>query len=143
MVVALFYGLLNGSRDSQMGVGADLLVQPPGAAALAGMSGAPIPVKVGDVLKKIPHVTVAAPVIWAFSQKPLEIVYGIDLASYNQLPPEFRYISGGPFQGPHDVIVDDYFAGQNRKKVGDTIQVLSNDFRICGIVPHGKGGRKF
>ena len=31
----------------------------------------------------------------------------------------------------------------NRKKVGDTIEVLNNPFRICGIVPHGKGGRKF
>ena len=99
MVVSLFYGLLNGSRESQLGVGADLLVQPPGAAALAGMSGAPISVKVGNVLRKVPHVTVAAPVIWAFSQKPLEIVYGIDLDTYNQLPPEFRYFSGGPFQG--------------------------------------------
>ncbi len=31
----------------------------------------------------------------------------------------------------------------NHKKVGDTIEVLNNPFRICGIVPHGKGGRKF
>ena len=143
MVVALFYGLLNGSRDSQKGVGADLLVQPPGAAALAGMSGAPIPIKVGDVLRKVPHVTIASPVIWAFSQKPLEIVYGIDLATYDQLPPKFEYFSGGPFQGPKDVIVDDYYAGMNHKKVGDTVEVLNNPFRICGIVPHGKGGRKF
>ena len=143
MVVSLFYGLLNGSRESQLGVGADLLVQPPGAAALAGMSGAPISVKVGNVLRKVPHVTVAAPVIWAFSQKPLEIVYGIDLDTYNQLPPEFRYSSGGPFQGPNDVIVDDYFAGMNHKKIGDSIEVLNHPFRICGIVPHGKGGRKF
>src|ERR1700757_1127150 len=143
MVVSLFYGLLNGSRESQLGVGADLLVQPPGAAALAGMSGAPISVKVGNVLRKVPHVTVAAPVIWAFSQKPLEIVYGIDLDTYNQLPPEFRYFSGGPFQGPDDVIVDDFYAGMNHKKVGDTIEVLNHSVRICGIVPHGKGGRKF
>src|ERR1700739_4873342 len=78
MVVSLFYGLLNGSRESQLGVGADLLVQPPGAAALAGMSGARISVKVGNVLRKVPHVTVAEPVIWAFGKKPLEIVYGID-----------------------------------------------------------------
>src|SRR5208337_3757976 len=41
------------------------------------------------------------------------------------------------------VIVDDYFAGMNHKKVGDTIEILAHDFRICGIVPHGKGGRKF
>ncbi len=143
LVVALFYGLLNGSKESQLGVGADLLVQPPGAAALVGMSGAPISVKVGDVLRKVPHVTVAAPVIWAFSQKPLEIDYGIDLASYDALPPAFRYFSGGPFQGPGDVIVDDFFAGMNHKKVGDTIEVLNHPFRICGVVPHGKGGRKF
>ena len=143
LVVAVFYGYLTGSRESQMGVGADLLVMPPGSSGLVGMSGAPISVKVGDVLRRIPHVTVAAPVIWAFSQKPLEIVYGIDLASFNELPPPFRYFSGGAFAGPHDVIVDDYFAGMNKKKVGDTIQVLNNSFRISGIVPHGKGGRKF
>jgi len=143
LVVALFYGLLNGSKESQLGVGADLMVMPPGSSALAGMSGAPITIKVGGVLQRIPHVAVAAPVIWAFSQKPLEIVYGIDLASYDSLPPKFVYLSGGPFEGPKDVIVDDYFAGMNHKKVGDTIEVLNNPFRICGIVPHGKGGRKF
>ena len=143
MVVALFYGLLNGSKESQVGVGADLMVMPPASSGLIAMSGAPISVKVGDVLRRVPHIVTAAPVIWAFSQKPLEIDYGIDLATYDLLPPAFRYISGGPFQGPNDVIVDDFFAGMNHKKVGDTIEVLNHPFRICGIVPHGKGGRKF
>jgi putative ABC transport system permease protein len=143
LVVALFYGLLNGSKESQVGVGADLMVMPPGSSALIGMSGAPISVKVGDILRRTPHVAAAVPVIWWFSQKPLEIVYGIDLASYEMLPPAFRYLSGGPFQGPNDVIVDDFFSGMNHKKVGDTIEVLAHQFRICGIVPHGKGGRKF
>jgi putative ABC transport system permease protein len=82
-------------------------------------------------------------VIWAFSQKPLEIVYGIDLPTYDSLPPKFQYLSGGPFEGPNDVIVDDFFSGMNHKKVGDTIEVLNHPFRISGIVPHGKGGRKF
>jgi putative ABC transport system permease protein len=119
------------------------MVMPPGSSGLIAMSGAPISVKVGDLLRRMPHVVVAAPVIWAFSQKPLEIDYGIDLVTYDQLPPPFRYLSGGPFQGPKDVIVDDFFAGMNHKKVGDIIEVLNNSFRICGIVPHGKGGRKF
>jgi len=143
LVVALFYGLLNGSKESQVGIGWDLTVTPPGSSALIGMSGAPISVKVGDVLSRVPHVVAAVPVIWWFSQKPLEIVYGIDLASYDRLPPKFRYLSGGPFQAPYDVIVDDYYAGMNHKKVGDRIEILNHDFRICGIVPHGKGGRKF
>ncbi len=142
LVVAVFYGYLNGSKESQMGVGADLLVMPSGS-MLIGTSGAPISEKLGKVLGKISHVTVAAPVYWAFSQKPLEIVYGIDLPSYDDLPPRFRYMSGGPFEHPDDVIVDDWYASINRKKVGDTIDVLNNPFRICGIIPHGKGGRKF
>jgi len=143
LVVALFYGLLNGSKASQVGVGADLMVMPPGSSSLIAMSGAPISIKVGDVLRRVPHVVTAVPVIWWFTQKPLEIIYGIDPASYDTLPPKFQYLSGGPFQAPYDVIVDDYFAGMNHNKVGDTIPILNHDFRICGIVPHGKGGRKF
>ncbi len=143
MIVALFYGLLNGSKESQRGVGADLMVMPPGSANLVGMSGAPISVKVGNVIAKLPHVTDVAPVYWAFSQKPLEIVYGIDLSTYDKLPPSFLYLSGGPFQGPNDALVDDYYADMNHKKVGDTVDVLNHEFRIAGIVPHGKGGRKF
>jgi putative ABC transport system permease protein len=119
------------------------MVMPPGSAGLIGMSGAPISVKVGDVLRKVPHIVTAVPVIWWFTQKPVEIIYGIDLSSYDTLPPKFHYLSGGPFQGTYDVIVDDYFAGMNQKKVGDKIEILNNQFRISGIVPHGKGGRKF
>ena len=142
MVVALFYGLLNGSKESQLGVGADLMVMPPGASSVIGLSGAPIPIKVGNKLSQLPHVAAAVPAVWWFTSKPLEIIYGIDLASYDTLPPKFRYLSGGPFRGPYDVIVDDFFAGMYHKKVGDTIEILAHDFRISGIVPHGKGCRK-
>jgi len=110
---------------------------------LPGLSGAAIPVKVKDILGRMPHVAAAAPVITAFSQKPLEIVYGVDLETFDLVPPKFVYLSGGPFQGPQDAIVDDYFASMNHKKVGDTVEILNHSFRISGIVPHGKGGRKF
>ncbi len=143
LVVAVFYGYLNGSKESQIGVGADLMVMPPGSSALIGMSGAPISVKIGDVLRRTPHVATAVPVIWWFTQKPIEIIYGVDLDSYDSLSPKFRYISGGPFQAPYDVIVDDYWAGMNHKHVGDATEILNHTFHICGIVPHGKGGRKF
>jgi putative ABC transport system permease protein len=144
LIVSFFYGQLNGSKESQMGVGADLMVQPPSSSALIGVTGAPMPVKLGDVLRKLPHVNVAAPVIWELTTKPtLEIIYGIDLASYNSIPPAFNYRSGGPFQGAYDVIVDDFFAGMKKVKVGNSIEILNHQFRICGIVAHGKGARKF
>jgi putative ABC transport system permease protein len=143
LVVALFYGLLNGSKESQRDIGWDLTVNPPGASSLIGMSGAPISIKVGGVIQRIPHVAVVAPVVWSFSQKPLEIIHGIDLESYQRLMPRFQFIAGGPFQSPRDVIVDDYFTAMSHQKVGDTVQVLNHEFRICGVVPHGTGGRKY
>jgi putative ABC transport system permease protein len=144
LIVSFFYGQLNGSKASQVGVGADVMVQPPGSSALVGVTGAPVPVKVGDVLRKLPHVVVAAPVIWELTTKPaLEIIYGVDIDSYNSIPPAFHFLSGGLFKGPYDVIVDDYFAGTKRAKVGDSIEILDHTFRICGIVEHGKGARKF
>ncbi len=67
---------------------------------MIGVTGAPIPVKVGDILRKLPHVAVAAPVIWELITNPsIEIIYGIDLASYDGLAPPFRTSAGGPFQG--------------------------------------------
>ena len=144
LIVSFFYGQLNGSKASQVGVGADVMVQPPGSSALVGVTGAPMPVKVGDVLRKLPHVAVAAPVIWELTTKPtLEIIYGVDIDSYNSIPPALRFLSGGPFQGPYDVIVDDYFAGLKHAKVGDSIEILDHPFRICGVAEHGKGARKF
>jgi putative ABC transport system permease protein len=144
LIVALFYGLLNGSKESQVGVGADVMVQPPSSSGLIGVTGAPVPIKVGDILRKLPHVMVAAPVIWELTTTPsVEIIDGIDLASYDSITPAFRYLAGGPFQGAYDVIVDDYVAGMKRLKVGDSIEILSHQFRVCGIVAHGKGARKF
>ena len=144
LIVSFFYGQLNGSKASQVGVGADVMVQPPGASGLIGVTGAPMPVKVGDKLRALPHVAVAAPVIWELTTKPsLEIIYGIDFDSYNSISPAFKFLSGGGFQGPRDVIVDDYFAGSKKAKVGDSLEILANQFRICGIVEHGKGARKF
>jgi putative ABC transport system permease protein len=144
LIVSVFYGYLNGSKASQMGVGADVLVQPPGSSNLVGVTGAPMPVKVGDLLRKLPHIVVASPVIWELTTKPaVEVIYGIDFDSYNSIPPVFRFLSGGPFQGPNDVIVDDYFASGNHAKVGDSISILQQSFRISGIVEHGKGARKF
>jgi putative ABC transport system permease protein len=55
----------------------------------------------------------------------------------------FHYLQGGPFQGPYDVLVDDLFAQSKHVKVGDTIEILNNKFRVSGIVERGKGGRKF
>ncbi len=41
------------------------------------------------------------------------------------------------------MLVDDLFAKSKHVKVGETIEILNNKFRICGIMERGKGARKF
>jgi putative ABC transport system permease protein len=136
--------MLQDNRTRTAGIGADVLVLPPGSSFIAGLTGAPMPIKIGGVLAKLPHVKSVAPVITQISSAgTLEIIAGIDLPSYESMSAGFRYLEGGPFQGPNDVLVDDLFAKSKHARVGDTIEILNNKFRISGIVERGKGGRKF
>ncbi len=142
-VVGIMLGQISNSRAQNSGIGADLTVRPPNASFLAGVGGAPVPASIAGVLRKLPHVAVASPVITDLSTAgTVETIWGIDYDSYNALKP-FVYLAGTPFQGPNDVIVDDIFARADQgHHVGETITIKSNPFRICGIVEHGKGGRK-
>ena len=144
LIVGLCMGMLQDQQTRAAGIGADVIVLPPGSSFIAGLTGSPMPIKVAGILAKLPHVEKVAPVITQVSTAgTLEIITGIDLRSYESLSGGFHYLKGGPFQGPNDVIVDDLFAQAKHSGVGDMIEILNNPFRICGIVEHGKGGRKF
>jgi putative ABC transport system permease protein len=142
-IVAIFMGMLDDQKVRTNGIGADLVVAPSNASFMNGVSGAPMSAKLADVFRRMPHVAVASPVISDFSMAGnVEILYGIDYASYNALKP-FVFVTGGPFNDPYDVIVDDVFARAGPgHRIGDTIKILDHPFRICGIVESGKGGRK-
>ncbi len=144
LIVGLSVGMLSDQRDRQAGIGADVIVQPPNSSFIQGLSSAPVSVKVGDIIRRLPHVMQVSPVITMVSTAgTVEVIYGIDLKTFEALGSPFHYLSGGPFQGPEDVLVDDYFARSQHVQVGDSISILNHKFRICGIVEHGKGARKF
>jgi putative ABC transport system permease protein len=144
LMVGLATGILSDSRSRQEGLGADVIVQPPGSSFLSGISGAPVSVKVADVLKKLPHVQAVSPIIWQLTASgAVEVVYGIDLPSFEALGGPFHFLSGGPFNGPFSIIIDDYAAASNHLKIGDKTEILNHEFTVCGIVEHGRGARKF
>jgi len=144
LIVGLCYGIMNDNKNRTAGIGFDVIVQPPGSSFFAAISGAPVSVKVGDVLRGMPHVKVVSPVVWAIATGGgLEVIDGIDIASFEALSGPFTYLKGGRFQGPDDVLVDDFIARQRHVKVGDTMEILNHSFRVCGIVENGRGARKF
>ena len=144
-VVALFYGMVNGSRSETTGIGMDMIVHPGAATAIMMTSSASADVRIAKVLEALPHVQVVAPVNIKFSvagSSPQNI-YGIDFKSYNALRP-FVFLSGGPFRQTFDLIVDDLQAQSGKGlKVGDRVKELNHTFTVCGIVEHGKGARQY
>jgi putative ABC transport system permease protein len=144
LIVGLALGLLNDSRQRQAGIGADVVVMPPGSSFIVGLTGAPMSIKIGGVLARLPHVVTVAPVVTTVATAgTLELIAGIDLDSYQKLSGPFQYVAGGPFQKPDDCLVDDLFARTRHVKVGDRTEILNQSFRISGIVEPGKGARKF
>lgn len=144
LVVGITSGMLDDTARRVQGVGADVLVQPPGSSYFFGMTNAPMPVQIGDRLAGIDHVQAVAPVLFQFnSTGGINVIYGIDQDSFKRVTGGFDYLSGGPFSGPYDIIVDDLYAKANQVFVGKTLKFLNHDFRVSGIVEHGKGSRLF
>jgi putative ABC transport system permease protein len=144
MVVGLCHGLVNDGARRVEGVGADILVQPPNSSFLMGMSQAPMSIKYRDVLAKLPRVLAVAPALIQMNyERSLSLIYGIEQASFDSVSGGFVYHSGGPFQAPYDILVDNIYAKAQHVKVGQTLHLLNHDFRIAGIVEAGKGARMY
>jgi putative ABC transport system permease protein len=145
LVVGLTSGMLNDQAKRVEGVGADVMVQPPNSSYFLAMTSAPMPIKIGDLIaERVPHVLYVAPTLLIFSStNGLNLIYGIDLKTFDEVSGGFVYHSGGPFTGPYDIMVDDWFAKAHHVKVGDSLNFLNHDFHVCAIVEHGKGARLF
>ena len=140
LIVGFALGTLNDQRARQKGIGADVIVRPPGSSIFAALSSTPVSIKIGDLLLKQPHVTAVAPMVIQGTNK-LELLSGIDLQAFEALGGPMRYLEGGPFQEPDDMIVDEYYAASHNIHPGATVKTLNHDFHVSGIVPQGRGSR--
>lgn len=148
-LMGLTTGMVTEWNERVQGIGADLLIQPPNASVFLAFSSAVLPENVAARLARVEGVEVVSPVVAVVNTEGLSLIYGIDFDSYNRLGREcpregcFLFHAGGRFQGPNDVIIDDIKARSQNYKVGDKIRLLNTDFRIVGIVEHGRGARYF
>jgi putative ABC transport system permease protein len=137
-LVGLSHGMIDDATRRAEGVGFDILVRPPGAAALT-MTGAPLDERlVNEFFAKQPHVKLAVGV----ENQQVENVFlglsGVDLKKFSEMNGGLTYTAGGPFQGPDDVIVDDYYASQHDLRPGGHITLAGRPWRVSGIFRGGK-----
>ncbi|HYP06517.1 MAG TPA: ABC transporter permease [Bryobacteraceae bacterium] len=140
-IVGLSRGLIEASKVRTRGVGADILIRPPGA-SIIGMSGAAIPEGVVALVEKQPHVTVAQGIL-VHPIGGLESITGIDIQKFDKMSGGLDYRDGGPFEGPNDILVDENFADERKLRVGVNVKLANHDWRVRGIVGPGKLSKVF
>jgi putative ABC transport system permease protein len=136
-LVGVSTGMLEEQARRSRGIGADIVVRAPGGSALLSMSAGNLTDKFVPFIEKQPHVVAASGVLFASSGFLSAPVTGIDLPSFSRLNGGFRFLHGGPFRDPQDIIVDDYYATQNKLHIGDHVQLLNQTWSVCGIVEPG------
>jgi putative ABC transport system permease protein len=143
IIVGLTSGMIEETAKRIEGVGADIMVQPPSASVLLAFSGAPMPITIGNRLEQARYVQAVAPVLLQFNANGVEMVYGIEPASFRAVSNGFVFLAGQDMSGPDDMLVDDWEARSKNLKPGDTYRLLDHDFHVTGVVEHGKGSRVF
>jgi putative ABC transport system permease protein len=132
-LVGLSEGLLQDQADRARGIGADIMVRAPGSSILSFSTA--MPAGILNFVRKQPHVALATGVLIQ-PAGGLNSVTGLNLDEFTRLG-GFRFVSGGPFQQPNDVIVDTFYAAQHKTHTGDSITILNRPWHVCGIVEAG------
>ncbi len=136
-------GTLNDYLNRTMGVGADFILQPGGASILFAFSGANLPIGLTTKVLEVQGVGTATPVLAKFSPSDFGLVFGIDLASYNQFAGRLQMLQGRESLSGDEVIVDELYAKAHGSRPGMHLTVLNHKFTISGVCRPGAMVRIF
>lgn len=146
MVVGICEGMIVETAERQKGIGADIFLRPPNSSLVLSAGSVRMPVTDLEKLKSIEQIKAVTPVLMQLDTSAGWVnIYGIDYPSYSKVSEGLTYLSGGAFSGPQadEIIIDDLYAQSKRLKVGDSQELKGKNFKVCGIVRHGKGARIF
>jgi putative ABC transport system permease protein len=138
-LVGVSYGTLDGTARRARGVGADIMIRPPGS-SLLGLSTAPISDLLVGLVAEQPHVALAT----GTAIQPLsgfDSITGLDLDTFSKMSGGFHYLKGGSFKTNQDMLVDEYYAKEKGLHVGDKVQLINHEWNVAGIFESGKLAR--
>jgi putative ABC transport system permease protein len=138
-LIGLSRGMLQQTASQARGTGADIFLAPDTQSIFTFSTGQ-LPQKFVELVQKQPHVKEAVGVLMI----PVELITpinGVNISQFEKMSGGFRFLQGGAPQTPDGLIVDEYYARQNKLHVGQTIKLLNHDWQVSGIVQGGMLGR--
>jgi len=147
-LVGVSHGFMEDSQQRSRGVGADIIVRPPGSSFSTGSNATMLDSMVSK-LGEQPHVTQATGVVIAITGKlPWNSMAGIDYAAFKKMSGGFTFIEGDDahtLRQPDDIVVDSDYANEQRPKlhVGSITKALNQEWHVCAVVETGKMSHAF
>jgi len=139
-LVGVSHGTLNSTAQRARGVGADIIIRPPGSSALSSLSSAPISQKYVAWLMQQPHIALATGTV-VQGLSGFDSITGVDFPAFDKMSGGFEFLSGGAPVNDDDMIVDEYYARQHKLSVGSHIKLADADWNVSGIYSGGKLAR--
>lgn len=136
-LIGLSRGMLEDSAHRASGTGADVWLKPGGTFSL---SAGQVNQKFVGFVAKQPHVTHAVGVLMIPVQL-ITMINGVDIQQFQKMSGGFRLVKGELPRSPDDLLVDVYYAQQNKLRVGDTVKLLNHNWHLSGIMQGGVLGR--
>ncbi len=140
-LIGLSRGLLQESATRQKGTGADIFLKPDNGGATMAFGGS------GQILQAFvskiatyPHVQQAVGVL-STSVELLTSLSGVNIPELEKISGGIDLISGRLPERPDDLLVDQYYARQNKVVVGQKLKLVNHDWTVCGIMQGGVLGR--
>jgi putative ABC transport system permease protein len=147
VLMLIIGGIARGTLDDYLGrtvgMGADYLLQPSGSSVFYAFSNAALNIRLADKLSEVPGISAVTPVLAKFSSSDFSLIFGIDMASYNQFAGRLNIVSGRPTMEENEVIVDELYAEARKLAPGMKMTVLGHEFRVSGICRPGAVVRIF
>src|SRR5688572_6268987 len=144
LLVGLTTGIVEETAKRPSGVGADIIFLAPDSSVILALNTAVMDAEIAGKIAEVEGVQAVAPVLTLTNPGGgYNVIYGIDPMTFDAASGGFTFIDGKMFSSPDEVVVDDWYADDERKGIGDEITLLNHKFKIAGIVQNGKGARIF
>ncbi len=139
-LIGLSRGLLQESATRQKGTGADIFLKPDTGGATISFNTGQVPDKFVSLVAKQPHVVQGLGVL-AQGVELITTVQGVNIDELEKMSGGIPLVAGYLPHAPDDLLVDRYYAQQNRLRIGQKWKLLNHEFTVCGIMQGGVLGR--
>ncbi|MDQ2840505.1 MAG: ABC transporter permease [Acidobacteriota bacterium] len=139
-LIGLSRGLLQESAARQKGTGADIFLKPDNGGATISFSSGQVLENFVPFVRKQPHV-VQAIGVFSTNVALITTMSGVNIPELEKMSGGIRLVKGRLPNAPNEILVDQYYAQQNKIKIGQTVKLLNRDWVVSGIMQGGVLGR--